>query len=160
MPHRTWYSVPGAEESFLGVLAAGSNYFGENRGGFGIEYGLGGWFPLANISSEGAEFSFGGALFAGKAGLAYDLPLGEAFDLVFSLGLKLRTLVIVNIFDLYGTVTASFDLNETLAIKTGLTAGCTLFGGLMGSGDVSLFPAEDGVPIITASPFVGLSFVY
>lgn len=145
----------------LGVIlmAEGANYFGAD-GGFGIEYGLGGWFPLANISSEGAEFSFGGALFAGKAGLAYDLPLGEAFDLVFSLGLKLRTLVIVNIFDLYGTVTASFDLNETLAIKTGLTAGCTLFGGLMGSGDVSLFPAEDGVPIITASPFVGLSFVY
>ena len=110
-----------------------------------------------------AEGAFGGLADDGKS-LGQELVQGFAlFDAgaeFVSLGLKLRTLVIVNIFDLYGTVTASFDLNETLAIKTGLTAGCTLFGGLMGSGDVSLFPAEDGVPIITASPFVGLSFVY
>lgn len=140
------------------VMAEGANYFGAD-GGFGIEYGIGGWFPLAQFTSEGSEFIGSAALLTGKVGLAYDFPIGESFDLALSLGLKVRTILIVNLFDIYGTVTASFDVGENVAVKTGVTAGGTIFGTMPEIGDQSAF-ATEGVPIVVVAPFVGVSFVY
>lgn len=124
MPHRTWYSVPGAEESFLGVLAAGSNYFGENRGGFGIEYGAGLGISTGETDTEAA--------LVGNVGFGYKHPLKEKMGLVAGIGIlgilsePQGTDLLILTLDLYARLGITYDVSDSFGVNAGVLSGGNL----------------------------------
>ena len=150
----------------------GANYFGEN-GGFGIEYGLGMFFPVnswqgnVTVSAEGASVGF-----VFRAGAGYRYAFSDLIGIAAGLGLNgtyqkdsvtySGSIISVSEFDLcmYGRITADFTLLDSLRINAGLAMG----GPIYVLASASMAGQSESMNLHMGgfffAPFVGVSYIY
>lgn len=150
----------------------GANYFGE-KGGFGIEYGLGMIFPVnqweGNVTVKNESSNVG---FVFRVGAGYRYELSDLIGFGIGLGLNglydsdsqsyLEQTISASEFDLhmYGRITADFTLLEFLRINAGLAIGGPIYTRLsISSGEYKETASIDMGGFFLA-PFLGLSYVY
>ena len=145
----------------------GANYFGE-KGGFGIEYGFSGMFPM-NTWSEGTTIkadTFSNVGAALNIGAAYRHEFNDLLGLSAGLGVRFNidstmsaivsggAAPVFLMFDLYGRASVDITIINHLRFNAGLFLGGPLFSVNLGT-DYNV--SYSGLYL---SPYVGVSYVY
>ncbi len=150
------------------LTADGANYFGE-KGGFGIEYGLGAIFPINQWQGNSTINTTGtGAGLVFRVGAGYRYEFSELFGLAAGLGLngayQPSSLQGTNINELnlfiYGRITADFTFLEFLRLNVGFAMGGPVYTLVTASSGGQYTSQSMNIGGFFFAPFAGVSYVY
>ena len=148
------------------LMAEGANFL-DDEGQYGIEYGAGAYFPVADLSGN-SESSDTVPFLLYKLGMAYRRPFSEKVALTVGCGIQGRTSFIaleesslgMSILDIYVSVGTDIRFTPHFGLSAGAHVGALTF--LMATSNDPSNPAF-GIayyPGIIVAPYVGASFFY
>lgn len=174
-PEWFWLSsVEGAKpeesvgESTLYLSVDGANYFGEDGGGFGIEYGLGVSLPLYGWAGKESQRIEGDAGFIFRAGLGFRREFNDLTGLAIGFGVNgsysghIFDLAIASadfsalMLSIYGRVAVDLTFLDCLRLDLGIAMGGPIFT------SVKAVDKSQSVDISGSflAPFAAISYVY